>query len=123
MLSTLVIAGFILLYTAWDKKKGKPSRKLLHDFLLVRRGLDWTLVELNKVISLAGLLLILAGFLSVEQFEKRLLAPLHRCGLVADKAGVDSEQERNRTFLIGQILLITHTIYSAGKFWQVNSYT
>jgi len=62
----LTVASFlsyICLYTAYSKANKTLEFGLLQDVFLLRKGLDHTLVELNKAISLAGLTLLCIAFL------------------------------------------------------------
>ena len=54
-LSAAVLGSYLLGYTMYSKKEKRLHLPGLLDVLFVRRGLDHTLVELNKAISLAGL--------------------------------------------------------------------
>ena len=89
----LVLASYLGLYTAYDKQKKTLVLKNLIDLVTLNRGLDWTLVELNKAISLAGMTGMLMSFLPV--FEK---------------------QSRGMLFTSMSMLWI-HSIYSIYKFW------
>lgn len=44
----------LLLYTAWDKKKGELSVSALIDVVLVRNGTLHTALEINKILGLTG---------------------------------------------------------------------
>ena len=44
----------LLLYTAWDKKKGALSVSALTDVVLVSKGVGHTALELNKITGLTG---------------------------------------------------------------------
>mmetsp|Transcript_19955 Transcript_19955/g.28680 ORF Transcript_19955/g.28680 Transcript_19955/m.28680 type:complete len:185 (+) Transcript_19955:74-628(+) len=68
-IGAVVTLSYLALYTAYHKQKKTLSWDLLADVIFVRRGWDWTLVELNKVISLAGLTLILLSFLPYVVFS------------------------------------------------------
>lgn len=63
VLSTAVTASYLVLYTGYDKVSATlvPSNWL--DLVLLRRGTDWTLKELNKAVSLSGLTCMLLSFL------------------------------------------------------------
>ena len=59
----LVTVSYVGLYTAYDKHKKRLDPGLLKDFVLLKRGLNWTLVEANKALSLSGLTVVLLSFL------------------------------------------------------------
>mmetsp|Transcript_7386 Transcript_7386/g.10268 ORF Transcript_7386/g.10268 Transcript_7386/m.10268 type:complete len:195 (+) Transcript_7386:61-645(+) len=87
-------ANFVLylaFYTAYSKTNKQLELKQLLDVLLVRRGIDFTLVEYNKALSLAGLTNLALAL---------LIVPL-------------------RASLIWQSMLMlwTHSLYSAIKFY------
>ena len=50
--------AFIASYTAYDKELGRLRWSLALDTILLRRGITHSAVELNKVVSLAGLALL-----------------------------------------------------------------
>ena len=52
--SLAVTASYLIFYTAYDKVKKTLVLQNLKDLVSLGRGLDWTLVELNKAISLSG---------------------------------------------------------------------
>mmetsp|Transcript_3673 Transcript_3673/g.5346 ORF Transcript_3673/g.5346 Transcript_3673/m.5346 type:complete len:232 (+) Transcript_3673:114-809(+) len=49
------VVAYLGLYTAYDKSSKKLEAKGVLDVVLCRKGLDFTAVQMNKVISLAGL--------------------------------------------------------------------
>jgi len=60
MLAALAVSAvnlglYLAFYTAYSKATKALDSALLWDVLYVRKSLDFTLVELNKVISLTGL--------------------------------------------------------------------
>ena len=89
----LVTASYILLYTAYDKASKTLKLKNLQDLVTCGRGLDWTLVEMNKAISLAGMTGMLMSFLPAFNKQSK--------GLMFSS----------------MTLLWTHSIYSAYKFY------
>jgi hypothetical protein len=97
-LSGGVTASFFLLYTAYDKNSKSLTSRNLVDLFLCRRGLDWTLVELNKTISLSGLSIFLISCL--PQFSG----------------------EREDLVYIAVNMLVAHGIYSSYKFYQFDPY-
>ncbi len=89
-----VTASYILFYTAYDKAKKTLVADNLLDLIFVRRGLDWTLVELNKALSLAGLTIMISSFL--PQFV----------------------QKKKELLWISMNMLWIHSVYSFYKFYQ-----
>jgi len=61
----------LVFYTAYSKQTKRLDMSLLLDVLFFRRGLDHTLVELNKVISLVGLSMFLIGFAAFAWWDRR----------------------------------------------------
>lgn len=91
-----VTASYILFYTAYDKSKKTLVAGNLFDLALARRGWDWTLVELNKAISLSALTVMISSFL--PQFV-----------------------EKKRELLwISMNMLWAHSVYSFYKFYQLD---
>ena len=100
-LSPLTIAAgttgsYIAFYTAYDKGSKKLTTKNLIDYFTLSRGLNWTLTESNKVISLAGLTTFMFAFLPVFK-----------------------SQARDLTW-ISMNMLWTHSIYSLYKFYGLS---
>eukprot|EP01039_Chlorochromonas_danica_P007916 gene7916-8733_t len=71
VVSSAVTASYVLLYTGYDKVKQTIDPSLLLDFFLVRKGWNWTLKELNKVLSLSGLTCMLLSFLPCQGAIKK----------------------------------------------------
>ena len=92
--SGAVTTSYFLFYTAYDKTKKTLVIGNLQDLVLARRGWDWTLVELNKAISLSGLTIMLTSFL--PQFAKK----------------------SKDLLWISMNMLWAHSIYSMYKFYQ-----
>ena len=89
----LVTVSYFGLYTGYDKKTKKLKPSNLKDLVTLNRGLDWTLVECNKAISLSGLTVFLAAFMPpFEAQGKELLFQ-------------------------GMSMLWAHTAYSLYKFY------
>ena len=61
-----VLALNLVFYTAYVKKTKSHSLSQLLDVLLGRRGIGFTLVELNKVIGLAGLVTLGLSILPID---------------------------------------------------------
>jgi len=86
--------SYLLFYTAYDKATKTLIPQNLIDLVTLRRGVDWTLVELNKAISLAGLTTMLLSFTpQMKESSKDLL-------------------------FISMNMLWGHSIYSMYKFYQ-----
>ena len=92
-IATAVTASYLAFYTAYDKSKKTLVWKNLSDLVTLSRGLDWTLVESNKALSLAGMTTMLLSF--VPTFEKRSKGLLW----------------------ISMMMLWTHSAYSMYKFY------
>jgi hypothetical protein len=89
-----VTLSYLLFYTAYDKATKSMNPKNLIDLVTLRRGLDWTLVELNKAVSLAGMTTMLLAFTpQMKEKSKELL-------------------------FISMNMLWGHSIYSMYKFYQ-----
>jgi hypothetical protein len=88
-----ITLSYLLFYTAYDKASKALKLKNLQDLVTCGRGLDWTLVEMNKAISLAGMTGMLMSFLPAF-----------------------SRQSKGLMFS-SMTLLWTHSIYSAYKFY------
>jgi len=71
--SLAVTASYLLFYTAYDKVKKTLVIKNLTDLVSLNRGLDWTLLELNKAISLSGMTTMLLAFLPQFQEQGNIL--------------------------------------------------
>lgn len=96
-ISSSITASYFLFYTAYDKSKKKLVFSNLVDLFFFRKGLDWTLVELNKALSLSGLTTMLISFLpNVEKKNKDSL------------------------LWISMNLLWAHSVYSFYKFYSFN---
>jgi hypothetical protein len=92
-IATAVTASYLAFYTAYDKSKKTLVWKNLVDLVTLSRGLDWTLVESNKALSLAGMTTMLLSF--VPTFEKRSKGLLW----------------------VSMMMLWTHSAYSMYKFY------
>jgi len=68
--SVLIVASFLLFYTAYDKITKSYRINLLLDVLLGNKGLDFTLVELNKALSLSAMTIMMVSFLPLFQAVK-----------------------------------------------------
>ena len=92
-IATAVTLSYLAFYTAYDKSKKTLVLKNLSDLVTCARGVDWTLVECNKALSLAGMTTMLMSFLpSFEKKSKGLL-------------------------WISMMMLWTHSAYSMYKFY------
>jgi hypothetical protein len=72
-ISAGVTLSYITFYTAFDKQKKKLIIGNIIDLIQCRRGYDWTLVELNKAISLSGLTTMLMSFLPTYKKQSKEL--------------------------------------------------
>ena len=100
-MSPLAIAAgttgsYIAFYTAYDKGSKKLTLKNLIDYFTLARGLDWTLTETNKAISLSGLTTFMLAYLPAFK-----------------------SQSRHLTWISMNMLWI-HTIYSSYKFYGLS---
>ena len=93
MVSGAVTFSYLAFYTAYDKAESRFIPSLLLDLVLVRKGWDWTLKELNKAISLSGMTVMLMSFLPDTQHPRDLL-------------------------WISMNMLWGHSVYSFYKFYQ-----
>ena len=93
-IATAVTVSYLALYTAYDKQKKSLVWKNLSDLIGVKRGWDWTLVECNKALSLAGMTTLLMSFLPTYQKRSR--------GLL----------------MVSMVMLWTHSSYSMYKFYD-----
>lgn len=92
-IATAVTASYLAFYTAYDKSKKTLVWNNLRDLVTLSRGLDWTLVECNKALSLAGMTTMLLSF--VPTFHKRSKGLLW----------------------VSMMMLWTHSAYSMYKFY------
>jgi hypothetical protein len=90
-----VTLSYFFLYTGYNKQEQRLSFQQMYDFVtMYNRGVAWTLVEANKLISLAGLTTMLLSFL--PGFKKQ-----------------------SRDLLWSSMLMLwTHSIYSFWKFYN-----
>jgi hypothetical protein len=95
--STSITAAYFLFYSAYDKTEQTLVPSLLTDIFLFRKGVDWSLKEINKTISLSGITGMLVSFLP----------------------NLDKEKARELTF-ISMNLLWAHSVYSMYKFYDFN---
>lgn len=96
LLSGSITASYIIFYTAYDKQKKTLLAENIVDLVLCRRGYDWTLVEINKAISLSGLTTMLVAFLP------------------------EFKEVKNDLLMISFLTLWTHSTYSFYKFYNFN---
>ena len=94
ILTTAVAIAYIAFYTAYDKTSKTLKSSQLLDFFLLRRGLDWTLVEINKALSLTAITTLLLSF---SQYFIEI---------------------RKNLLYISIVLLIIHAVYSSYKFYD-----
>lgn len=96
-LSTTFTAAYFLFYSAYDKTEKTLVPSLLLDIFLFRRGVDFSLKEINKVISLSGLTGTLVSFLPELQPKKS-----------------------KELLFVSMNLLWVHSVYSFYKWWDCN---
>jgi hypothetical protein len=90
-----VTLSYFVLYTGYSKVDKSLSLEQMYDFVTVhKRGLNWTLTEANKLISLAGLTTMLLSFLPGFKRQSREL------------------------LWSSMVMLWAHGIYSLGKFYS-----
>lgn len=89
-----VAASYLAFYTAFDKKTKTLQLSNVIDLFLCRRGLDWSLVEANKALSLSGLTTMMIAFL--PEFER----------------------SRKELLWMSMLTLWGHSAYSYYKFYQ-----
>jgi hypothetical protein len=94
VLSGGIAASYFAFYTAYDKKSKKLVWKNLSDLVTGNRGLDWSLVEANKALSLSGLTTMLLAYLP------------------------EFAEQRRDLLRISMVTLWGHGIYSFYKFYQ-----
>lgn len=94
VLDTVVIVTYVA-DTAYDKTSKTLVLKNLIDLVTLGRGLDWTLVELNKALSLCGLTTLLLSFMPLSI----LISSSH-------------------LYLISLVSLGVHSAYSTYKFYS-----
>jgi hypothetical protein len=92
-LSAAVTFSYLALYTGYNKATKSLDIKNIIDLVTLGRGLDWTLVELNKAISLSGMTTMLMSFLPAFEAQSR--------GLLWSS----------------MTMLWTHAVYSGYKFY------
>lgn len=80
--------------TSYDKNTEEYTLARIIDVFFFRGGLDWSLVEINKAISLSGLTLLL---ISLGDFL---------------------DVNREEAFKISMLQIIAHSVYSLFKYYQ-----
>lgn len=96
VISGITTASYFCFYTAYDKKTKKLKFQILLDLIMIKRGWDWTLVEINKAISLSGLTIFMLSYLPQVQ----------------------NETTSKEIFFHSMTMLWIHSIYSAYKFYE-----
>lgn len=102
--SILTIFAYLCFYTGYDKQSRQLNVKQLLKILLFDNGIDATLVELNKAISLAGLTCLCLSFLIPHCFHMN-----------------NSVQYQNTLYFHSEIMLIVHSIYSLFKYYNTKN--
>lgn len=109
LFSGSILSSYLVFYTAYDKKKKKLDIELVKDFFLLRRGLDWSAVELNKAASLAGLTCVLSSYITPYMSNNNISSIIN----------INMSKETNKqVFNHGVSMCVIHSIYSFGKFYQ-----
>jgi hypothetical protein len=93
--------SYIGLYTGYDKATKTLKRQNLVDFFCLNRGVEWTLVEANKALSLTGLTTMLLSFV-----------PVGSCDFILKNAEV-----RQQLLFQSMSFLWAHSAYSFYKFY------
>jgi hypothetical protein len=94
VLSGAIAASYFAFYTAYDKKSKSLVFSNLTDLVTGNRGLDWSLVEANKALSLTGMTTMMVAFLpEAAEIKKDLLK-------------------------ISMVTLWGHSVYSFYKFYE-----
>ena len=97
-ISGAVSLSYILFYTGYDKSSKSLSLANLNDFFFLKRGVDWTLVEINKALSLSALTTTLISFLPNSAVKL-------------------NSEEKHSLLWISMNLLWIHAVYSSYKFY------
>lgn len=98
--SATTTAAYFLFYSAYNKTNQRIELSLLLDIFLFRRGVDWSLKEINKTISLSGITTLLLSL--IPEFAENY---------------VSSQRD---LFFISMNLLWVHSAYSFWKFYDAN---
>ena len=93
-ISILVNASFLAFYSAYSKALKKLDFRLLTEIFTLSKGLDFTLVQLNKVIALTAICLVSLAF----------------CPGVTSK-------ERQDLLVCSITHVVAHVVYSAIKYY------
>ena len=99
VLSSAVSLSYVIFYTGYDKANKSFAPINILDLILARRGIDWTLVEINKALSLSALTTMLISFLP--------------SGVV----GWSTENDQRTVLWISMNMLWVHAVYSSYKFY------
>jgi hypothetical protein len=96
----LTTLAYLCFYTAYDKQKKKIVPNNLLKVVLFENGVDGTLVEYNKAISLSGLTLLCFAFIIPRTFEVK--NPAHY---------------QNTLYFHAEVMLAIHSFYSVFKYY------
>ena len=102
----LVTLAYLFFYTAYDKSTKALNFSILVTLFTCDRGVEWTLVELNKLISLAGLTILLLSFLPILQ--------------ISFLRGVVDATHHHDMLVCAMVMLWIHSLYSIYKFYGYN---
>ena len=91
--SFLVFVSFLLFYTMYDKVQKKLLFKKIIEVLFLTRGINHSLVELNKALSLSGLAILCLAFFPCYELQ------------------------RNSFLFSALIQLLIHSVYSSWHYY------
>ena len=98
VISIVINISFLIFYSAYSKALKKLDFRLLSQIFLLEKGLDFTLVQLNKVIALTAISLASLAF--CPGISSRLCQEL---------------------LVVGLVHVFAHAIYSAIKYYGSNN--
>lgn len=93
---TASVGSYLAFYTAYDKKTKTLNSQNVTDVLLGAKGVDHTLVQLNKVLALSGLTQLALVFMP----------------------GADSYVDTDQLRLASTVMLVAHAGYSAYRYYD-----
>eukprot|EP01036_Dinobryon_divergens_P022413 gene22413-30665_t len=99
ILSSTVSLSYVVFYTGYDKASKSFAPNNILDLFLARRGIDWTLVEINKALSLSALTTMLLSFLP------------------SDVIRWNEEKDKRTLLWVSMNMLWIHAVYSSYKFY------
>lgn len=99
ILSGTVSLSYVVFYTGYDKASKSFAPYNILDLFFARRGMDWTLVEVNKALSLSALTTMLISFLP------------------SDVVGWNEDKDKRTLLWVSMNMLWIHAVYSSYKFY------